>query len=331
MQDVTDVNFMRTVAAYGAPDIFVTEYLRVHETSCLEPAVIKPFYEAEITRPVSLQLIGEDIPHIVRVINLALKHPQIKMLDLNLGCPAPKVYKKNVGGGLLKDLKKIGEILRVMREAWPYVLSAKMRIGFEDGSRFEDLIRLVNDCGADFLTLHARTVKQLYRGMADHSYTTRAVKISNIPVVANGDISSPAKALRVLNETGCAGLMAGRGAMRNPWIFRQIKEAVQLGLPQDKIFCPTLADVRLYIERILDNCLTYRPQVKYVSGRLKKFINFIALGVDKNGDFLNEMRLTQSVDELLKICDKHLIDGGKSQRLFAFEPFDNLCARPNHE
>ncbi len=332
MQDVTDMNFMRTVSGFGPPDVFVTEYLRVHQYTILEDRILEPLLDESLGAPVCFQIIGEDAGYIARTIEMAKAHPRIKYLDLNLGCPAPKVYKKNVGGALLKDPKKIAEILSVMRRNWDGVLSAKMRLGFDDASSFDTLIKAVRDSGADFITLHARTVKQLYRPSADHSFTRRAVELAGTtPLVANGDITSVASAKKILDETSCAGLMVGRSAMRNPWIFRQLREALAEGKGDAEIFRPTRADARAYIDAIQANSLKYSPKVKNLPGRLKKFINFIATSVDPEGAFLLEMRAAPDIDSLLKICDKHLVNNGNAEKKLADEPFAELCARPNHE
>ncbi len=331
MQDVTDINFMRLVSEAGAPDVFVTEYLRVHNNSRLEKNILDSVLDTQLMRPVILQLIGEELEHIGRIIDEIKKHDSIKYLDLNLGCPAPKVYRKNVGGALLKDRKKISEIVSFMRKNWDGVLSVKMRLGFDSAKDFPDLIQTVQDSGADFISLHARTVKQLYMGQADHSYTKKAVDILSVPLVANGDITSFKVAKKILHETGCAGLMIGRSVMRNPWIFRQIKESLADNLPDEKVFRPTLADARIYIDKIHANNLLYSPKVKNIVGRLKKFINFIATSVDEDGVFLREMRHAIGLDELLKICDKHLLENGADKKLLSDDPFEGLSARPNHE
>ena len=332
MQDVTDVNFMRTVSRLGAPDVFVTEYLRVHPSSRIEKSHLAALLDEELKSPVILQLIGEDEYHMLRIIDEAKKYPRIWAIDLNLGCPAPKVYRKNVGGALLKDPKKIASLLSAMRGAWGGCLSAKLRIGFQDDSLFETLLKTVLDCGVDFVALHARTVKQLYRGKADHSYTKRAVEIcGSTPLVANGDITSWKRAEEILKETKCSGIMIGRSAMRNPWIFRQTRERLAEGKEAGEIFMPRLLDVREYVDEIISNSKKYKPKPKNLPGRLKKFLNFIALGVDSTGEFLNSMRRAQSLDELLRICDKHLLEDGKSVLPFSLEPAENLYARPNHE
>lgn len=332
MQDVTDVNFMRTVSNLGRPDVFVTEYLRVHPSSRLEKSHLSALLDTDLKSPVVLQLIGEDEFHIRRILDDAKKYPQIRAVDLNLGCPAPKVYRKNVGGALLKDPKKMASILSAMRDSWQGTLSAKLRIGFQDDSLFETILKTVLDCGVDFITLHARTVRQLYRGKADHSYTRRAVEIcGRVPLVANGDITSWQSAENVAKATGCAGIMIGRSAMRNPWIFRQTRERFEEGKKPEEIFTPTLGDVRIYVDEIMSNSLRYKPKPKNLPGRLKKFLNFIAVGVETSGEFLMSMRRAQSLDELLHICDKYLVSDGRSSQPIRLEPAENLCSRPNHE
>jgi len=115
MQDVTDLAFMRVVASYGAPDYFFTEFFRVHAQSRPERHILRSIDENDTGRPVFAQLIGEDIPHMVRTAKELARHP-VAGIDLNLGCPAPKVYRKNVGGGLLRDPDRIAAINRALDE-----------------------------------------------------------------------------------------------------------------------------------------------------------------------------------------------------------------------
>ncbi len=325
MQDITDAGFFARIAECGAPDFFVSEFLRVTPTSKLDPKILNAVLSKPAGKDVAAQIIGCSIPDIERIVNDYAKYPQIDCLDLNAGCPAPKVYKKNVGGSLLKEPREIAEILRCMRKNWSKTLSLKMRIGFENDKNFYEILRVAEGEGVDFITIHARTVKQLYRGVADHSYTKKAVEFLKIPVIANGDITSAQKAIEVLSYTNARGVMVGRSSVRNPWIFRQISEA----LCGREIYKPTLGDVLRYVYGLLNDNLKTCRECK-LSGRMKKFLNFVAVGVDKDGNFLNEMRKACSTDELMKVCEKHL-GGENSEKLFAFEPYPGLCSRPNHE
>ncbi|MBO6102883.1 MAG: tRNA-dihydrouridine synthase family protein [Opitutales bacterium] len=325
MQDVTDAGFMSAISGFGAPDLFFAEYFRVTECSILEEAVLKTVLSKPGGKSVCAQILGGSEIHIARTIELIKKYPQIEFLDLNLGCPAPKVYRKNAGGGLLKEPEKIRSILKVMRENWGKTLSVKMRLGFDSAERLEELLGIVQDCGADFITLHARTVRQLYRGKVDYEKIAQAVKFLKIPLIANGDIATARQAAEVEKLTGCKGVMIGRGAVRNPWIFRQIKE-LKSGA---EIFKPTLGDVFKYIEKILAAQTLANPKIIHPDSRLKKYLNFVGVSVDPLGEFLRQMRRAQGLESLMEVCRKHLLKNPGAP--YADAPYPSLCARPNHE
>src|SRR3954465_13252664 len=153
MQDVTDLAFMQVIAHYGAPDYFFTEFFRVHAQSKPEKHILRSIDENTTGRPVFAQLIGEDLDHLARTAGELLKH-NVAGIDLNLGCPAPKVYKKNVGGGLLREPAKVAEILRTLRAAVPGLFTVKMRIGFDDAARFDEFVDLINAHRVDLLSVH---------------------------------------------------------------------------------------------------------------------------------------------------------------------------------
>ncbi len=224
MQDVTDLAFMRVIAHYGAPDYFFTEFFRVHAQSRPERHILRSIDENDTGRPVFAQLIGEDIPHLARTAGELAGHP-IAGIDLNLGCPAPKVYRKNVGGGLLRDPERISEILAALREAVHGLLTVKMRLGFDDTAGFEGIVDRVNSHRADLLSVHGRTVREMYRSGVHYDCIAAAAARARCPVLANGNITSAAKAAAVLAETRAAGVMIGRHAIRNPWIFTQIRDS----------------------------------------------------------------------------------------------------------
>ncbi len=324
MQDVTDLAFMGVIAHYGAPDYFFTEFFRVHAQSRPEKHILRSIDENATGRPVFAQLIGEDLIHLTRTVTELLKH-NVAGIDLNLGCPAPKVYKKNVGGGLLRDPARVGEILATLRAAVPGLFTVKMRIGFEDTRHFDVLLDLVNAHRVDLLSVHGRTVKEMYRSEVHYDFIARAVARVRCPVLANGNLTSSAVAARVRAETGAAGVMIGRHAIRNPWIFRQCREQFA-GHP---LFRPTLADVRGYIEHLYRATLTPGiPELAHVN-KLKKYLNFVGQGVDAQGAFLHDMRRTDSAAGLFAVCDRHLLT--EPAKAFALEPYPGVIARPNCE
>ena len=324
MQDVTDLAFMRVIAHYGTPDYFFTEFFRVHGQSRPEKHILRSIDENTTGRPVFAQLIGEDITHLERTVSELLRHP-VAGIDLNLGCPAPKVYKKNVGGGLLRDPARIDEILAALRAAVPGLFTVKMRIGFESTEHFERILDSVNRHRVDLLSVHGRTVKEMYRSEVHYDFIGTAVRKVRCPVLANGNVTSAPRAAAVLGATGAAGVMIGRHAIRNPWIFRQCREQFT-GRPVTVV---TLADVRDYVERLFAATQTATIPERAHVNKMKKYLNFVGQSVDAEGNFLHAMRRAETAAQLFAICDHHLLT--EPRREFAPEPYPGVIARPNCE
>nr|MBC8190044.1 tRNA-dihydrouridine synthase family protein [Puniceicoccaceae bacterium] len=152
MQDVTTLPFMRLLGKYGAPDLLFTEYFRVHGHSNLEQHIVDSICHHDTGRPVFAQLIGESLPDLERTVE-AIERTGLPVagIDLNMGCPAPKVYKKNVGGGLLREPSKVNEVLGCLRAAIKGRFTVKMRIGFENDEHFEALLELIEKHQVDLL------------------------------------------------------------------------------------------------------------------------------------------------------------------------------------
>ena len=340
MQDVTDLPFMRVMAHYGAPDYFFTEFFRVHAQSRPEKHIVRSIVENRTGRPVFAQLIGEDVAHMVRTVQELLKLP-VAGIDLNMGCPAPKIYKKNVGGGLLRDPAKIDELIGRPRDAVPGLFTVKMRIGFDSTDNYLRVLDLINKHGVDLLSVHGRTVKEGYRSDVHYDFIAQAVRTVRCSVLANGNVTSAAKAAEVQASTGAAGVMIGRHAIRNPWIFRQCRERFEVERDlrarsepvrrpgSTHVFQPTLADVREYVERLYRETQTPDiPEAAHVA-KMKKYLNFVGQSVDPEGRFLHDMRRAMTEAELFAVCDRHLL--AEPARLFADEPYAGVIARPNCE
>jgi len=330
MQDVTDLPFMRVAAHYGAPDYYFTEFFRVHGQSRPEKHILRSITENKTGRPVFAQLIGEHIPDMIRTVKALLDYP-IAGIDLNMGCPAPKIYKKNVGGGLLRDPAKINALIGGMRDAIPGLFTVKMRIGFETTENYDAILALIDKHSVDLLSVHGRTVKEGYRSEVHYDFIGHAARAVRCPVLANGNVSSAEKAAAVLTESGAAGVMIGRHAIRNPWIFRQCRERLAPstdGSPA-AVFQPTLADVREYIERLYRE--THQPglpEVVHVA-KMKKYLNFVGQSVDAESRFLHDMRRAMTEAELFAVCDRHLL--AEPAKPFSNEPYPGVIARPNCE
>jgi tRNA-dihydrouridine synthase B len=323
MQDITTLGFMQLLASYGAPDYFFTEYFRVHVHSRLEPHILASIAENKTGRPVFAQLIGEHIPDMVRTVHDLLQYP-VAGIDLNMGCPAPKVYKKNAGGGLLRDPDHIDELIGALREAIPGLFTVKMRLGFETHEHYPRVLKIIEKHKVDSLTVHGRTVKGMYHSEVDYDAIKQAVNSVPCPVFANGNITSGAKALWTMQHTGCAGVMIGRSAIRNPWIFKQTRELLLHGEVRTY---PTLKDVFGYIRAL--HSMVANPtltDILHVSG-MKRFLIFIGQAVDPQGAFLHDVRRVRSSEELWTVCERYL----DSDKPFSDEPFSGIVARPNRE
>jgi len=327
MQDVTTLPFMKVLHQYGLPDYFFTEYFRVYPNSILDKHILRSITDNGTGRPVIAQLLGNSLPDIRRIIKGLEAYP-VAGIDLNVGCPAPKVYKNDAGGGLLKNLNLLDRILGTIRDSVKKgTFSVKIRIGFNSFEPFEDTLALVRKHNADLLTIHARTVAESYRGEPHYEFIKQAATELDCPVFANGNITSAAKAIHVYQETGCAGVMIGRSAIRNPWIFRQVRE-MSLGQP---VYQPTLREVHGYIRSLFETCCYGIERERSAVSHLKKFVNFVGQSIDGNTRFLKAMRRCHTESEFFAVCDEHLLDNGRGDHIFPMEPYAGVVARPNCE
>jgi tRNA-dihydrouridine synthase len=248
-------------------------------------------------------MIGESIPDLVRTA-IDLCRYNIAGVDLNMGCPAPRIYRKNVGGGLLLSPEKVDRILGELRQAVnDRPLTVKMRVGFENTDTFYEILDLINRHSIDLLSLHGRTVKDMYHGAVKYDLIASAVRRVHCPVLANGNIHSATTALEVLSQTGAAGVMVGRWAIGNPWLFNQIRQALRF----EPITPVPLVEVRNYIDRLWQTPTAATMPERSRVGYLKMFLNYIALSVDTEGHFLRLMRQTQTEVELFNLCDRVLL------------------------
>lgn len=302
MQDVTDLEFWRVIHHYGGPDLYYTEYFRTHRDSKPEKYILRSIDQNPTGKPVIAQMIGEDIPSLIRTAISLQKH-NVLGIDLNLGCPAPIVCRKSAGGGLLKTPGKIHEILTALRDSVSTNFTVKTRIGFDSSDEFPGLLEVFSRHSLDALTIHGRTVRQLYRDDIDSMAIASAVKQVAYPVFANGNMTSALKARFVSDKTSAQGLMIGRGAIRNPWIFRQIDELYR-GEVKTR---PALTDLRTYIDRLYRETFLPGTKEQHHIAKMKKYMNFIAPGVGGNDDFLVQIRRCTSEREFFHICDAHLL------------------------
>jgi tRNA-dihydrouridine synthase len=211
------------------------------------------------------------------------------------------VYRKCAGGGLLRDLPRVDGILGALREAIPGRFTVKTRLGFGDAGALEGLIPLFIKHSVDLVTIHGRTVLQMYRGDVDYEQIGRAVRELPCPVLANGNVSSASVAEEVLASTGCRGLMVGRGAIRNPWIFSQIRSH----LAGEPVWMPTGRDVLGYIHDLYEAVCSPDIREDAQVQKMKKYVNFIGAGVD-DAAFLHDIRRCSTREDFFAICTRTL-------------------------
>ena len=312
MQDVTDLPFWRLMAQYGGADVYYTEYFRVHPTSNIEKDILQSVTENPTGRPVIAQMIGNDIPSLVRTAK-ELQHHAIVAVDLNLGCPAPIVYRKCAGGGLLREPQRIDRILGALRDAVSIKFTVKTRIGFDSPAVFEELLPIFAKHSLDLLTVHGRTVAEMYWSEVHYDYIARAVAAMPCPVLANGNVHSPKSAEAVLAQTGARGLMIGRGAIRNPWIFEQIRRH-RRGEPE---ILPTGRDVLHYITTLYEAVCTPGVRESSQVQKMKKYLNYLGVGVEPTGKFLHDIRRVDTCADFFRVCTEHL----EHDRPMPLEPF----------
>jgi tRNA-dihydrouridine synthase B len=312
MQDVTDLPFWKLMTGYGGADVYFTEYFRVHNTSTLEKWILKSITDNPTRRPVVAQMIGNDVPSLVRTARELQQYP-IAAVDLNLGCPAPVVYRKCAGGGLLREPARVDSILGALRDAVKIKFTVKTRIGFDSPAAFDELLPIFAKHSLDLLTVHGRTVYEMYRSEVHYDFIARAVEAMSCPVLANGNVHSAQKAEEVLKSTGAHGLMIGRGAIRNPWLFHQIRQR-QRG---ETLFVPRGCDVLAYVRALYDAVcspdVTESAQVQ----KMKKYMNYFGVGVDAEGRFLHQIRRVTTQSEFFCVCEEFL----DHDRLMPLEPF----------
>lgn len=185
-------------------------------------------------RPVSLQLFGSD-PDIISEMAKKIEERPFDILDINMGCPVPKVVNNGEGSALMKQPKLVEEILKKTVKAIQKPVTVKIRKGFDESSvNAVEIARIAEACGVSAVAVHGRTREQYYSGTADWDIIRQVKEALSIPVIGNGDITCAKDAERMAEETGCDGFMIGRGAQGNPWIFRQLLEYFETGTEPEK-------------------------------------------------------------------------------------------------
>lgn len=218
----TDLPFRSVVKKFGA-DLTVSEMLSSNALAHGSEKTLHMLQKSPLENPYSVQIAGADVDIVRRAVELLNEQDGIDVIDLNCGCPVPKVVGHGSGSSLLLDLPLMGEIIKTIKDTSNKNLtSVKIRLGFEEKNHI-DIAKMVEDSGADFLAVHGRTRAGKFKAAVDYDAIKEIKEAVSIPVIANGDIDSYEKAKWVLEHTGADGVMIGRGAVGAPWIFHQLR------------------------------------------------------------------------------------------------------------
>ena len=227
----TDLPFRSVVKKFGV-DLTVSEMISSNALIHNSKKTYRMLEKAPIENPYSIQIAGSDLDVIKRAVEIINEREDVTCIDLNCGCPAPKVVNNLQGSSLLTDLPQMAKVIETIKKySNKEYTSVKFRLGFNEKNHVE-IAKLCEDAGADYIAVHGRTRAGRYKAPVDYDALAEIKQNINIPMFANGDIDTPEKAKWVRDYTGAEGVMIGRAAVGKPWIFRQIKEGMEEPTPE---------------------------------------------------------------------------------------------------
>ncbi len=300
MAGVTNRAFRLMVKRSGGCGLVNTEMFSSYAIKFKDPKTGYMVDWTEEERPIAAQVFGGD-PETVAIGAEALQNAGADIVDINFGCPVPKVAKSNSGAVLLKDLKLCGEIIAAARKVVTKCsLTVKTRLGWREGEpTVLEFAKIAEDNGADAVTVHGRYASQGYSGTADRDMIARVREVVSIPLIANGDVNSPDSAENMFRRTGCDGVMIGRGALGNPWIFKETEAYLARGERLDPITPMERLEGAKEHARLLRERMGESRAAKEMRGHLIWYIK----GMPGAPKLRNMIMTTGSVDEILEVLD----------------------------
>ena len=252
--------------------------------------------------PVSLQLFGSD-PDVISEIAKRIEELPFSILDINMGCPVPKLVKNGEGSALMKNPKLVYEIVRKTARAIQKPVTVKIRKGFDDTCiNAVEIAKIIEDAGGKAVAVHGRTREQYYSGKADWDIIRQVKEAVSIPVIGNGDVVSGESAIAIQKETGCDGVMIGRGAQGNPWIFSELLEYERTGKMPLR---PSVEAIKKMMIRHAQLQMQYKGE--YLGIReMRKHVSWYTSGLPNSAKLRDEINRVESYEELEQLLEERL-------------------------
>ena len=250
--------------------------------------------------PISVLLFGSNPEYVAEATEYVSKLDNVSAIDFNLGCPAPKIVKNGEGSALMRDPKLTAQVLTALRKSTNLPVSVKMRIGFDsEHINVIEIAHIAEEIGINFITVHARTREQYYSGKADWSEIAKVKQVVKIPVIANGDVRDEETFDAITNETGADGVMIGRAAMGNPWIFKQLSHYLKTG---EKLPKPSLEERIAVIRKHLDLLLKFKGE--YIGIReMRKHAAWYTKGLIGGAELRDKINRAESKEDFWKVFE----------------------------
>ncbi len=254
-------------------------------------------------KPVSMQLVGCDAESMGIAAEL-VANTDAAIVDINMGCPASKIHRAGSGAALARDPENAARIVEAVVKAVPNKpVTVKFRKGWDDDNiNAVAVAKAVEQAGAKAVSVHGRTAKQMYQGEADWSIIREVKAAVKIPVIGNGDVTTPQKAMQLLKETGCDGVMIGRGSLGNPWIFRAVTHFMQTG---EELMPPT-AEERIRVALRHTDLLVAEKGEHVGTREMRKHIAWYTKGLRDSNQFRDRINLLETSQSLRDALDEYL-------------------------